>query len=115
MGLFDFFGKEKRGGAEDERSRRISFDDFKTGEYSDTPTQNGPVTVFHPKSFQDVEKVINTLKSGKNAIVYLNELSTATGYRVLDMLSGAVYALDGSVYELQNNMFFFAPAGINVK
>ena len=114
MGLFDFFGKEKKP-ADEDRTRRISFDDFKTGEYSDTPTQNGPVTVFHPKSFQDVEKIILTLKSGKNAIVYLNELSTATGYRVLDMLSGAVFALDGSVYELQNNMFFFAPAGINIK
>ncbi len=114
MGLFDFFGKEKKP-ADEDRARRISFDDFKTGEYSDTPTQNGPVTVFHPKSFQDVEKIILTLKSGKNAIVYLNELSTATGYRVLDMLSGAVFALDGSVYELQNNMFFFAPAGINIK
>ena len=115
MGLFYFFGREKKGGAEDERNRRLSFEDFQRGEFSDTPTRSGPITVFHPKSFQDVENIITTMKSGKNVIVYLNELSTATGYRVLDMLSGAVFALDGSVYELQNNMFFFSPAGIDVK
>lgn len=115
MGLFDFFGRDRRGGTEDEKNRRISFDTFTTGEFSDTPKQNGPLTVFHPKSFRDVENIISTLKSGRQAIVYLNELSTSTGYRVLDMLSGAVFALDGGVYELENNVFIFTPNGISIK
>lgn len=114
MGLFDFFGRERRG-VEDEKGRKMSFDAFRTGEFSDTPKQNGPLTVFHPKSFKDVENIISTLKKGQQAIVYLNELTTATGYRVLDMLSGAVFALDGGVYELENNVFIFTPNGINVK
>ena len=115
MGLFDFFGKDRRNGVENDRSRRISFEDFTAGQSSDTPRQNGPLTVFHPKSFQDVENIIATMKKGRQAIVYLNELSVNTGYRVLDMLSGAVYALDGGVYELENNVFIFTPSGISIR
>lgn len=113
MSLFDFFGRDNRNPST-EKNRRISFDSFASGEKSE-PKQNGPLTVFHPKSFKDVESIIETLRGGSQVIVYLNELSTNTGFRVLDMLSGAVFALDGGVYELENNVFIFTPSGIKVK
>lgn len=31
MGLFDFFGKDRRNGVDNDRSRRISFEDFTAG------------------------------------------------------------------------------------
>ena len=31
------------------------------------------------------------------------------------MLCGAIYALDGGVYEMENNIFLFTPHGIEVK
>lgn len=112
MGLFDFFGRNQSQSAE--RNNRISFDKFTTGEKTE-PKQNGPLTVFRPKSFKDVESIIETLKNGNQAIVYLSELSVNTGYRVLDMLSGAVYALSGAIYELEPNVFILNPEGIKVK
>lgn len=112
MSLFDFFGRNQSQSTE--RNNRISFDNFTTGERTETK-QNGPLTVFRPKSFKDVESIIETVKNGRQAIVYLNELSVNTGYRVLDMLSGAVYALNGAIYELENNVFIINPDGIKVK
>lgn len=112
MSLFDFFGRDRN--TSTEKNRRISFDSFTAGEKSE-PKQNGPLTVFHPKSFKDVESIIETLRGGNQVIVYLNELTTDTGYRVLDMLSGAVYALEGGVYELETNVFIFTPSGIKVR
>ena len=37
-----------------------------------------------------------------------------TAIRILDMLSGAVFALDGGVYEMEKNIFMFSPSGIEV-
>lgn len=60
MGLFEFFQRSEKESAE---RRRINIDRFQRGEESADTVQKGPVTVFHPKSFKDVEKIISTLKT----------------------------------------------------
>lgn len=109
MGLFEFFQRSEKESAE---RRRINIDRFQRGEESADTVQKGPVTVFHPKSFKDVEKIISTLKNGQQAVVHTGELAKDTAYRVLDMLCGAIYALDGGVYEMENNIFLFTPHGV---
>lgn len=106
MGLFDLFGKEPK--TKTERNSRIGFDDkLENG-------KDAPVAVFSPESYKDVENIIDTLRSGKNAIVHLTALKTDTAVRVLDMLSGAIYALGGGVYEMGKNIFMFSPSGVEV-
>ncbi len=108
MGMFDIFGKEPK--AKTERSgREIFVDEPKTD-----LNKKGPVAVFSPTSYDDVEKIIDAIKAGKTAIVHLTELKTETAIRVLDMLSGAIYALDGGVYEMEKNIFMFSPTGVEV-
>jgi cell division inhibitor SepF len=76
--------------------------------------KKGPVAVFSPTSYAEVEEIIDAIKSGKNAVVHLTELKTETAVRVLDMLAGAIYALGGGVYEMGKNIFMFSPAGVEV-
>ena len=111
MGIFDFFSKNQKS---ETSPRRISFDDLTKNEETCVPSQKGPMTVFHPKSFKDVESIIVSLKEGKQAMVYLNELSEKTSYRVLDMLCGAIFALDGGVFEVEKNIFVFNPNGVEI-
>ena len=73
------------------------------------------MAVFSPSAFSDVESIIDAMKLGKNAVVHLTELKTETAIRVLDMLSGAIYALGGGVYEMSKNVFMFSPSGVEVK
>ena len=69
----------------------------------------------HPRSFADVEEIIDRLKDSLTVIVYLNELSSATAERVTDILSGAIYALGGGMAQLQKDMFIFTPDGVDTK
>jgi FtsZ-interacting cell division protein YlmF len=110
MGIFDFFGKEPRT-TRTETSSRI---DLNKQSIPTTEDVNAPVTVFSPTSYADVEIIIDTLKTGKNAVVHLTELKPETAVRVLDMLSGAIYALKGGVYEMGKNIFMFSPSGVKV-
>lgn len=149
MGVFDLFGKDRRGGDRDRRGddafgrndsdRRSSGSvlgdrDFNgtyksgayTGAYSSPSDSFGssvgenpaddrnPVSVFMPSSYDEVEKIIDALKANKTAVVHLTELKTETALRILDMLSGAIYALGGGVYEMQKNIFMFSPCGVEV-
>ena len=106
MGVFDLFGREPK-----TKNDRTTINNLS----SDINDKTGPVAVFSPTSFDDVEVVIDTMKSGKNTVVHLTELKTETAVRVLDMLSGAIYALGGGVYEMSKNVFMFSPSGVEVR
>ncbi len=115
MGLFNnIFSKTTE--REEERNRfPDSYSEQTTSENFNQETEKkNPISVFVPKAFSDVEIIINTLKNGKNAIVHLTEVKTDTAIRILDMLSGAIYALGGGVYEMQKNIFMFSPNGVEV-
>ncbi len=73
---------------------------------------NGTIDNFYPASFDDVGTIIDKLCSGKPAIVHLNELSDATAQRVIDLLSGAVYAINGNMSELEKDVYVFTPSGV---
>ncbi len=114
MGIFDLFGKEPKSKSEQTERRGVGFGLNQDQVFNNTDNNHGPVSVFAPKSFKDVSAIIDALKLGKNAIVHLTELKTETSIRVLDLLSGAIYALGGGVYEMQKNIFMFSPNGVEI-
>ena len=109
MGVFDLFGKDPK--TKSERNLRGEFNSFVP--QNDKGAQ-GPISVFNPTSYSDVEAIIDALRSGKNAVVHLNELKNETAVRIIDMLSGAIYALGGGVYEMGKNIFMFSPNGVEL-
>lgn len=108
MGIFDLFGRDPKV-KDDQKSR------FQDTTHEKVQNGPGPIDVFSPLSYNDVEKIIDALKAGKNAVVHLDKLKTETMIRVLDMLSGAVYALGGGLYEMQKNIYMFSPSGVEIK
>ena len=103
MSVFDLFGKDSR--LKNERGLRVE-----TGS-----AKKPPYSVISPTGYDDVSLIIDELKEGKTIVVHLTELKTETALRVLDMLSGAIYALDGGVYEMQKNIYMFSPSGVELK
>lgn len=109
MGLFDVFGKDRK--TKNERA----FEEMLRSTSNTHSTQNkAPVSVFKPNCFEDVEGIIDALKLGKTAIVHLTDIKHETQIRVIDMLSGAIFALDGGVYEMEKNVFMFSPSGLEI-
>ena len=109
---WNIFGRDRQAKTNE---TRIGFDEYNRSSTSGESSVKNPISVFSPTSFNDVEKIIDALKGGKPAIVHLNDLKTDTAIRVLDMLSGAVYAIEGGVYEMEKNIFMFSPTGVEVK
>ena len=77
--------------------------------------QNGPLTYVTPKGYGDVEYAIDNLKKGATVMVTLTGLKLSTKIRVIDLLSGAVYALGGGIMETSPNVYLISPTGINIK
>lgn len=83
---------------------------------SSSPSANQGVkmVVFQPQTYEDTQTIIDNLKAKKPIIVNLENLNIDVAQRVLDFISGAIYALDGSVRKVSKGIFLLAPRGVDI-
>lgn len=67
-----------------------------------------------PQSYEDIQKLIDSLKKKQSLIVDVSNLDPHNTQRYLDFLSGAIYALNGSYQKIDNKKFYFAPQGVSI-
>jgi len=72
------------------------------------------VVVYQPMSFDDTQNIINNLKSRKPVVITLEFLDSNLAQRVLDFISGAIYALDGTIQKVSRGIFVLAPSNIEI-
>lgn len=70
--------------------------------------------VYEPKNADDVQTLIDFLKTRESAIINLDNVDPAVSQRVLDFVSGAIYALNGSVHRIAGNIFLLSPEGVGI-
>ena len=67
-----------------------------------------------PTNFEQAEEIIQLLKQ-KNAIVLnLEYVSKDVARRIIDLVSGAVQALDGDLQKVSNSIFVVAPYNYDI-
>ena len=64
--------------------------------------------VFLVKDTDNVFDCIKTLKENKSIIVNISSLDVKEKYRVIDFLSGYIYALKRSIGNLEDNIYMFS-------
>lgn len=72
------------------------------------------VLIYAPKGDKDLQLLIECLRRKESCIVNLGEMDNVAAEKVLDFLSGAVYALRGTIKRLQGDLFLLTPEGVNV-
>lgn len=70
--------------------------------------------VIEPKSFDECSSIVDNLKGRKPLVINLEKLETEIAKRIFDFVSGATYALDGSIQKVANNIFVFAPENVDI-
>ena len=78
------------------------------------PTGGANVVIYAPKENKDIKILIECLRKKEPCIVDLGKLQPNDAEKILDFLSGAVYALRGSIKRLQGDLFVLTPEGINI-
>lgn len=72
------------------------------------------VVVMEPKTFEEVQAIADNLKNRKSVVVNLENAEKELAKRVVDFVSGAVYALNGSSQKVGNGIFLFAPNNVDI-
>ena len=67
-----------------------------------------------PESIKDIERIIDNIKERQSVLADLSGIREETAQRMLDFLSGAIYAVDGTMQYIKDNMYIFIPSGVSV-
>lgn len=110
MGFFEFLTKSVPQKEKKKKADKDVTEVSKNGDDSFKPDSKN-IDEYRPRSFDDVAAVIDELLVGKPAIVYLTEVRDNTSQRVLDILSGAIYAIGGTIGELGDEVYLLTPDG----
>jgi len=72
-------------------------------------TEQVRMVISQPTTFEQSEAICDLLKERKSVIVNLEYVNKDAARRIVDVISGAVHALDGHIQKISNAIFLIAP------
>ena len=76
--------------------------------------QSIKMVISQPTTFEQSEEICSLLKEKKSVIVNLEYVSKEVARRIVDFISGGVYALDGHIQKISNSIFLIAPTNYEI-
>jgi len=73
------------------------------------------VILSEPGSYEEAQPIADHLKAHRSVIVNLHRSPYDQALRVVDFLSGCVYALGGTMQKLGHNIFLCAPDNVDIQ
>lgn len=105
---------------EDEDEDQNEFASVETGgkEKSSKPTkaelEDGHVILTEPLSYSESQKIADYIKARRSVIINLHRVTPDQAKRIIDFISGTVYALNGSIKRISDDTFYIAPSDVNI-
>lgn len=76
--------------------------------------KNVRVVLLEPKSYEDTQEIADHLRSRRPVVVNLHLVRPDQATRIVDFVSGTVYALNGSISKIGPNIFLCTPDTVEI-
>ena len=76
--------------------------------------QQVKMVISQPTTFEQAEDICDLLKEKQSVIVNLEYVNKDIARRIIDVVSGAVHALDGHIQKVSNSIFLIAPYNYDI-
>ncbi|MBR4262089.1 MAG: cell division protein SepF [Bacilli bacterium] len=111
MGLNDFIGKFTKtdiDGGDIDNTREIETDG---GLYTGGEEGN-KIILLEPRAFSESQDIADYLKRNNSVVVNLKRVTPEQAKRIVDFLSGTLYAIDGGLQKLGGGIFLCTPSTV---
>ena len=102
------FGKKK------EPAPARSYEPERAGSTSAFVPGKMKMVIYQPMSYDDAQLIIDHLRNRKPIVVNLVDLEVEVAQRILDFMSGAVYAVNGNIQRVAKGIFILAPSNVDI-
>lgn len=76
--------------------------------------KNSKVVLVEPRVYAEAQDIAENLKNKRATIVNLQRIERDQGIRIIDFLSGTVYALGGDIQRIGTDIFLCTPDNVEV-
>lgn len=73
------------------------------------------LVLLEPRAFSEAQQIADQLKSRNTVVVNLKRVTKDQAKRIVDFLSGTIYAIGGDLQKIGNGIFVCTPNNINVQ
>ena len=92
----------------------VDFNSEMAARKSNMPLSKAKINTIRPKSFDHAQEVAISLRNKIPVIINFEETDTETAKRIIDFISGTIYALNGEIKKVSQNVFVCAPSNVTV-
>ena len=87
----------------------------KVKESSNNSTNGGKMILLEPRAYSESQQIADHLKKKNTVVVNMKRVTPDQAKRIVDFLSGTVYALGGDLQKIGGGIFLCTPKNINVE
>ncbi|MBP2073410.1 cell division protein SepF [Thermoanaerobacterium butyriciformans] len=113
--LMNFFGfdEQEDEGIEEKVENEIPFN--KKPKIVNIHTQSQiKVIILKPENFEQAQTILDNIKNKKPMIIDLQNMERNDAQRLIDFLSGAIFALNGEIKKIANSIFLIVPDNFDI-
>lgn len=77
--------------------------------------KNVKVILYEPRSYDEAQEIADHLRSHRTVVVNLQRVRNDQAMRIIDFLSGTIYALNGSISKIGGNIFLCTPDTVEIQ
>jgi len=78
-------------------------------------TSGNNMILAEPRAYSESQQIADHIKKRNSVIVNLKRVTNDQAKRIIDFLSGTLYALGGSLQKLGNGIYLCTPKNVNVE
>ena len=112
-GIKDFLGF-----GEEHNSLEVEEDEFYKVENNASPADVGgknQMILFEPRAYSESTQIVDYLKKRSTVVVNLKRVTPDQAKRIVDFLTGSLYAMNGNLQKLGGGIFLCTPNNVNVE
>ena len=106
------FGKKIKEIMSDEDSNEESY--YMTDAVN-VPSGTGKMILLEPRAFSESQQIADHLKKRNTVVVNMKRITAEQAKRIIDFLSGTVYAIGGDLQKIGGGIFLCTPKNVNVE
>lgn len=72
------------------------------------------VSIIKPNTFEDSQNICNMLLAGRPVVVNLEGFDPDDAQRIMDFISGCIYAIKGQYHQISKYIFIFSPENVDI-
>ena len=114
-GMKKFFGVEEENQSTTEEREAEYYSVSKEDAITNSNVGSNKMILFEPRAYSESTQITDYLKKRNTVVVNLKRVTPDQAKRIVDFLTGSLYAMNGSLQKLGGGIFLCAPNNVNIE